>query len=120
MADLAGRLDRAIRAAGVVIIGVSIGSEADRRTWKVQPSNQQTAAQPTIDAFNPTDPALDTADLDAQVTAALDTERLTSAVVWVILRQMFPADTVAQTRTKYTTAARPQIIAAFRDRPWLS
>lgn len=112
------RLHAAILAAGVPIQGVSLGETGNKATWKVAPSSLQAAAQPTIDAFDPADAALATADLDEAVKRDLDNERLTSAVVWVILRQMFPADTVAQTKTKYTNAARPQIIAAYGAQPW--
>ena len=48
---IAERLDQAIRAAGVPIVGVSIADSANKATWTVQPSNLQTAAQPYIDAF---------------------------------------------------------------------
>lgn len=48
---LAERLDKAIRAAGVAIVGVSIGSEQDRSTWRVEPATLQAAAQPVIDSF---------------------------------------------------------------------
>lgn len=119
MSDLAGRLDRALRGAGYAIVGVSIGNEAVRATWLVLPSNLQASAQAFINAFNPDDPAIITAELEDDVTDALDDERLISAVVWVMLRQMFPSDTVVQTRTKYTNAARPQIIQAYKDRPWI-
>ena len=114
---LAARLDRAIKAAGVAIVGVSIGDPVNKATWKVQPSSLQTAAQPTIDAFNQNDPAHEQAELDAQVKAVLDSERLTSAVVWTVLKQMYPADTDAQTKTKYGVARR-RVIDAFKSEPW--
>jgi len=115
---IAARLDRALHAAGVLVTGVSIGDDANKATWTVQPPNLQGAAQPTIDAFDPDDPAHEQAELDALVTAALDTERLTSAVVWVILKQMYPSDTDAQTKTKFGIA-RTRIIDAYTARPWL-
>ena len=69
MENLAAALDSTIREAGVAIVGVSIGTEDDKATWTVQPSNLQSAAQPTIDAF----------DVDAQEVvvawAALRTSR---------------------------------------------
>ena len=114
---LAARLDRAVRAAGVPIVGVSIGDPANRATWTVQPSSLQVSAQPTIDAFNPLDPAYETEELDAEVRAALDNERLTASVVWVILKQMYPADTDAQTKTKFGVA-RTRIINAYLTTPW--
>ena len=115
--NVAERLDRAIKAAGVAIAGVSIGDPANKATWTVQPANLQAAAQPTIDAFDVNDPAHETAELTDRVTASLDRERLTSAVVWTILKQMFPADTDAQTKTKYGVA-RTRIIDAYRVQPW--
>lgn len=114
---LAERLDRTIKAAGVAIAGVSIGDPANKATWKVQPSSLQAAAQPTIDAFNPDDPALVTAELDAAVKRSIDDERLSAAIVWVILKQMYPADTDAQTKTKFGVA-RTRIIDAFKAQPW--
>lgn len=118
MMRLAEHVTAAIRAAGVPILGISIGTDNDRTSWRVNPATLQAAAQPTIDAFNPSDPALDLADLDAAVKATLDDERLISAVVWTILKQMFPADTDAQTKTKYGVA-RTRIIDAYKNRPWL-
>lgn len=115
--DLTARVYRVIKAAGVPIVGLSIGDSADKATWKVQPANLQGAAQPTINAFDPNDPALETAELDTQVKAILDNERLSSAIVWMILKQMFPADTDAQTKTKYGVA-RTRIIDAFKVEPW--
>ena len=115
--NVAARVDRALRAAGLAIVGVSIGDPSDKATWKVQPQNLQSAAQPTIDAFNANDPAHEQAELDAQVTAALDNERLSSAIVWTILKQMYPADTDAQTRTKFGVA-RTRIIAVYKAQSW--
>ena len=109
-------LKSAILAAGVPITDVQI-VDVDKSTWRVRPSTLQGAAQPIIDAFHPDDPAHLAAELDAQVTTALDTERLASAIVWTILKQMFPADTDAQLRTK-CGVARTRIVDAFKSRPW--
>lgn len=51
MLSLAARLDTYLRAQGVAILGVSVGDEENRATWKVFPANLQGAAQPHIDAF---------------------------------------------------------------------
>lgn len=110
-------LHRALIAAGVPVVGVSIGDAANKATWTVQPADLQDEAQPIIDAFNASNPAHETAELTARVTAALDSERLTSAVVWTILKQMYPMDTDAQTKTKYGVA-RTRIINAYKTRPW--
>ena len=115
---LAARLDAAIKAAGVPITGVSIGDQATKATWRVDPSTLQAAAQRTIDTFDATNPAFEQAELTAAITAMLDTERLQSAVVWALLRTLFPTDTLAQTKTKYLNIARPQIINAYTAQPW--
>ena len=52
MINIAGLLDGQIRAAGVDIVGVSVKDDTDKSTWTVQPTNLQSAAQPTIDAFD--------------------------------------------------------------------
>ena len=59
----ATRLDRAIKAAGVPIHGVSpvVGGG-----WCVSPASLQAAAQPIIDAFNPNDPTVIAAELAAK------------------------------------------------------
>lgn len=111
--NLTGRLDRAIKAAGVPIVSVSVGDQANRATWTVQPSILQAAAQPTIDAFNVNAPAHADAELDAAVKGALDQERLYSAIVWTIIDTYSPPATVA----KYA-AARTKIINAYRLKPW--
>ena len=113
MPNIAARLDRVLRAAGLAIVGVSIGDEANRGTWKVFPVNLQAAAQPHIDAFNPDDPAHEQAELDEAVKASVDGERLISAVVWAIIDTYSAPATV----TKYQ-AARTKIIAAYKARPW--
>lgn len=52
MDNIAAALDQAIRAAGVNIVGVSIGTPADKATWTVQPPELEAAAQPVIDGFD--------------------------------------------------------------------
>ena len=51
--NIAARLDRAIKVAGVPIVGVSIGNVTDKTTWTVQPESLQNAAQSIIDGFDP-------------------------------------------------------------------
>lgn len=115
MRTLAARLYRAIRDAGVAITSVSIGSDADKATWAVQPTSLQAAAQPVIEAFNPDDPAHDIEELTLEATGRLDTERIYSAIVWAIIDTYSAPATV----TKFN-AARTKIIAAFKSRPWLT
>ncbi len=113
MGTIAARLDQALKAAGVPITGVSIGDNQDNATWTVSPSSLQAQAQATIDAFNPNDPALALAELDAAVKSAVDDERLTSAIVWTIIDTYSAPATIA----KYNTA-RTKIIAAYKAQPW--
>ena len=50
--NIAGTLDKQLKSAGLPIVGVSIGSSADKSTWTVQPPELQAQAQPIIDAIN--------------------------------------------------------------------
>lgn len=110
---LAERLDRFLKSLGLAIVGVSIGDGSNKATWKVSPSSLQPSAQPHIDAFDPNDPTIVQAELDAQCRQALDGERLISAVLWCVI------DTFAgpATRAKYL-AARTKILDAYKTRPW--
>ena len=49
---LSARLSKTIKAAGVPIIGISIGDYGNKATWLVQPPELQGAAQKYIDAFD--------------------------------------------------------------------
>jgi hypothetical protein len=118
MAGIAERLDRTLRAAGLAIVCVSVPDATNRATWRVSPPELQEQAQPIIDAFDPDDPAHEDAELEAQIVAELDTKRLIASVIWVMLRQLFPNDSVAQTKAKFNNGARTQIIAAYKSRPW--
>ena len=64
----------------------------------------------TFTAPPPAPPVL-AVEATAQVTRAI------SAVVWTILQQMYPADTVEQTKTKFGVA-RTRIIDAYTLQPW--
>lgn len=113
MSMLACRLTNALVSAGVPITGVSIGDDTNPKTWLVHPHALQATAQPIIDSFNPNDPVIETQELDVAVKAALDTERLISAVVWTVIDTYSAPATVA----KYQ-AARTKIIAAYKSTPW--
>lgn len=104
----AARLDKAIRAAGVPITSVSIGDDANKATWTVQPSTLQVAAQPTIDAFNPADPAHAIAEADAM--AAIDYRRQDRLALFAVMAEAYnPAwatMTNAQRRTEVVRLAK--------------
>lgn len=108
------RLYLVLVQAGIPITGVS---PLDGGGYRVSPPSLQATAQPLIDAFNPDDPAHVLAEADADAKRAVDAERLSSAIVWTILKQMYPADTDAQTKTKYGIA-RTRIIDAYKAQPW--
>ena len=50
--NVAEQLDKALRVAGLAIVGVSIGDPDTRWTWTVQPADLQAQAQPIIDALD--------------------------------------------------------------------
>jgi len=106
MVQLAERLERAIKAAGIAITGVSIGDHANKATWRVAPVSQQAAAQAVIDAFNPDDPAHVSAERDADAQRRADDvlARALARVVWDELQKMQPK--VGQT---------PLTLTQFRD-----
>ena len=112
--NIAGRLKKALVAAGVAVADVSIGDATNRATWRVYPANLQGAAQLMIDAFNPDDPAYEQAELDAAVTHALDDERLSAAIVWAVIDTYSAPATPAKFQ-----AARTKIVSAYKSRPWL-
>jgi hypothetical protein len=99
-------LDRALRRAGVPIIGVVVGDPLDRATWKVQYQPQATAAdQATGDGIVSTyDPTNDPAFTDEQAQGDVDNRAIKAAVLtslWGRLgRQPTPAEIVAE-RTRY-------------------
>jgi hypothetical protein len=75
MADLAALLDQTLRAAGIPIVGVSIGVVNDRATWQVQYDAAATDAQKTQGesiraTFDATAPAVTSAQLDRDATNA--------------------------------------------------
>jgi len=111
---LAAQVEAAIKGAGVPIVGVSIGDSASKATWVVSPPHLQSAAQPTIDAFNASDPAHEQAELDRAIVAELDRGRLASAIVWAVIDTYSAPATVAK-----FVAARTKIINAYKARPWL-
>lgn len=95
MMSLNERLDRAIRSAGVAIVGVTIGVEGDRSTWKVQPLESQGAAQPIIDAFTlPTAAEL----ADEQAISDIDAKALKAVVIEIHAILPTPKPTLLQLR----------------------
>lgn len=84
---VAQRLDRALTAAGIPILGVSVGAEADRATWIVQyhPSattQQRTDGDTLRGTFDPTSQAAIDAE-KAERASNADTDLLIQAVARV-------------------------------------
>lgn len=73
IANLAAMFARALTRAGIPIVGISIGTETDRSTWRIDYRPEATAQQ-RIDgdalrlSYDPlTDPAWDTEQVDRAV-----------------------------------------------------
>lgn len=67
---LASQLDRTLRAAGLPVIGVSLGTETDKATWRVDLAKDATKAQYTQAAgivanFAPVDEEVFAVTIDA-------------------------------------------------------
>lgn len=108
--SLGRRVHDAIVAAGVPITGVSIGSAANKATWFVTPTNLQSAAQPTIDAFNLLDPTHLRGEADAEVGADTLAADLLAAMLrhWPAIQAEITAGTYqeARWRERIVTTAR--------------
>ena len=52
MLNIAQTLDQQLKAAGIAIVGVSIGDPTNKSTWTVHPPELQASAQSVIDAFD--------------------------------------------------------------------
>ena len=100
---IASRLPRAIKAAGVPIENVSIGDPANKATWTVQPPDLQGAAQPTIDAFNPDDPAYVTAEQDAAIDGLTALRALAEATFELKSNTWTKAQFLARIKAIYRT-----------------
>jgi len=91
MDGLAEYLDKALRAAGVPISGVSIGDVADRSTWLVTPSDLQAQAQPVINGFTPPTPNTLLTD-----SATVETQQKALKAVAMALWECIPAPTMTK------------------------
>ena|SRR3990167_2163281 len=104
----AERLITALRAAGVAVVGVQIVDTTDRATWRVQPPALQPQAQPIIDTFDATAPAILAAELD---TEARQMPRAMRAWMLFYLRDKLGRNPTQAERR----AARDALIQAFKD-----
>lgn len=109
MADTVTLLDLTLRAQGIPIIGVSIGSAANRATWVIQYDPAATA-QHRIDgealrlSFDPLAPSVVAAQLDADAMSNVDVKAIKAAVVcslWGRLGRQPTGPEIAAERTRF-------------------
>ena len=116
MRRIASWLDTACKTAGYVIAGVSIGDPDDKSTWKVHPTSFQIACQPIIDAFDPNDPALLTAENLQQFTArSRQKDVLASCALSVRTRNMTAWNNMTPAQKKTATLAEADIWVGIRQ-----
>ena len=96
--QIAARLRSAILGAGVAIENVSIGDVANKATWTVKPVHLQSAAQSTIDAFNPDDPAIALAEADA--AAALELRQKDRLATFATMAEAYNASWAGMTNAQ--------------------
>lgn len=107
--DVAGLLDQTLRAQGIPIVGVSIGSPTDRTTWAIQydpvATDAQKAAGETLrQTFDPLAPSVVAAQLDAEATNNIDDKKIKAAVITGLWRRLGRQPTgpeIASERTLY-------------------
>lgn len=107
---LAGPLFRAIVAAGVPIVSVSVATNANKATWKVQPADLQDEAQPTIDSFDPNDATLLAAELDMEAQRIAAPRWMRAWVLFYLRDTLGRNPTLAERQ-----AARDALIQAYKD-----
>lgn len=121
---VASSLDRALRALSIPILGVSVGSEADRTTWRIDYAAVATA-QHRIDGealrntFDPTNQAVLDADIAASAAlgAAFKDRLADLALVASVTDAGWAAATPAQKVAKVRALAVTwQSLRAFVER----
>lgn len=103
--DIAGYLDQALRAAGIPIISVKVGSPGDRTKWVVQFAPEATAQQRTAAQTLLLNIATDAGSIaDADLALRLNADKLFRAtVIWM-------AGKVGATPTQ----AKNEIVAIYK------
>lgn len=108
--QLAANLNRALRTAGIPIVGVSISNVSDRLTWTVQFLPEATAAQRTqaaqiVSTFDPADPTVVADQKDAEAKGSIDGMRAIKAAMitalWGRLNRQPTAAEIAAERTRF-------------------
>ena len=107
-----GRLYRVLKAAGLAIEGISPAVDIPGG-YRVFPESLQSAAQSTIDSFDPNDPVHVATELDRQCIEEFDGGRMFNAVVWALIDRINYPCTV----TKFNNS-RDKVIEAYKTQPW--
>lgn len=102
---------RAIQAAGVPIVGMSFPDINNKATWRTNPPELQAQAQPTIDAFDPNDPAWARAEAEAKAAAFVASPQ-GQATLLFYLRHQFGGQEPTQADL---AEARAALMEAYRD-----
>lgn len=120
MKKVSTALDEALKAAGVPIVGVSVGRENERSTWRVDIAagatpEQVQAAEAVLDAFDPSVLAVErvTTELKAAVQRHLDT-----AAQALGYESIFTACTYADEPAVPKFQAEGQAFRAWRSQVW--
>lgn len=120
MATIAEVVDTALKAAGVPILGVSIGDPANRATWIVQFDPSATAAQKATAATVVNTVAIDAAGQHAQdqsdVKAYVDAMPLVEQAIDLtildqvnLIRSKLPVPLVAVTVAQWIAAVKAKV-----------
>lgn len=111
MGITAERLDKALRAAGVPIVGVSVGNDADPGTWSIQfnaPATQEQRDQGAAILAAYVSPS---ASVLEDETAQRDTNRKELQAVALGLWECIPAPTMTKAQLKN------RIVAIYKTLP---
>ena len=113
---LAEKVQRAIMRAGVTIVSVSIGDDAIKATWRVHPASQQTAAQPTIDAFDVNAATVvDDAIATAAGIASSDRDRLADIALMIRYKDIAAWNALSAAQKVAAVLAQQTIWQTMRD-----
>lgn len=108
-------LDRALRAAGVPIVGVSIGKAADKSTWRIDfdasaTPQQRTQAAQLVATFDPKDPTIVASVRTGTATALAQSVQIRAFHLWFfrVMNQRDPTPAEVD-------AALAQFVQAYKD-----
>lgn len=109
------RLDSALKAAGIPIISVSIGDEADRGTWRIEYAKEATDQQRAdgdalLKTFDPESPAVVSEYTGKVASAEADRVIVRAMLRWFLRRELRREPTPEE-----IAAERASFLQAFID-----